>query len=158
MIAPSDITEHFKNFFNRPSPVSEQLPENVLQCFAQFPTATVEGLGAEVSVSEFCKAVQGMSTAANPGPYGLQVSAIKGLAQTPRLLSELVELFNKWLIDPSNDDLLDSTLTAIPKPGRDPGLPKNLRPIAVSSMWYRIAMRVFIGRISDDLPTVYSVE
>lgn len=49
-------------------------------------------------------------------------------------------------------------MSAIPKPDRDPTMAANLRPIAVSSVWYRLAMRIFIARFTGELPGVYSLD
>jgi hypothetical protein len=49
-------------------------------------------------------------------------------------------------------------MTAIPKPGRPTNEPANLRPISVSSVWYRIVARVFVHRLNKFIPHIYSVD
>ena len=53
---------------------------------------------------------------------------------------------------------LATLLTALPKPGRPPDVPENLRPISVSNVWYRVLMKVFVLRLKSALPSVLSCD
>ncbi len=52
--------------------------------------------------------------------------------------------------------LLLSLLTAIPKPGRDTATATNLRPISVSSVFYRLLMKIFVNRLTPFVPMLFS--
>jgi hypothetical protein len=54
--------------------------------------------------------------------------------------------------------LLTTLLTAIPKVDRDSSDPKQLRPISVTSIWYRIISRIFVLRLNKYIPLLYSTE
>lgn len=49
-------------------------------------------------------------------------------------------------------------MTAIPKPDRPTDDPSKLRPISVSSVWYRIIARVFVQRVNLYVPRLYSTD
>jgi hypothetical protein len=51
-----------------------------------------------------------------------------------------------------DEELLTTLLTAIPKPDRDSSDPAQLRPISVTSIWYRIISRVFVLRLNRFIP------
>lgn len=55
-----------------------------------------------------------------------------------------------------NEHLLTTIMTAIPKPEKDTSDPSQLRPISVTSVWYRIITRIFVKRINDFVPQLYS--
>lgn len=54
--------------------------------------------------------------------------------------------------------LLLSLLTCIPKPGRSTNDAANLRPISVSSVWYRVLMKIFVMRLTPLLPHILSAD
>lgn len=54
--------------------------------------------------------------------------------------------------------LLHTLLTAIPKKDKPTDVPSNLRPISVTSIWYRLIMRIFTNRLHGLLPHFFSVD
>lgn len=68
-------------------------------------------------------------------------------------VAQLITTGLQHLLDgEAHPELLASYLTAIPKPDRPTDVAANLRPISVSSTWYRILMRIFVARLSPELP------
>lgn len=143
------VTEHFKDFFTRPSPCASLLPQDVLAHFKPISSAVMVALDKQCTLSEFRKALQSMKSQSNPGALGLSPSALKCILEDDAVGNICLGHFNDWVAAPHNDVLLLALLTAIPKPGRDPMQPPNLRPISVASVWYRVAMKVFLARFSQ---------
>ena len=54
--------------------------------------------------------------------------------------------------------LLITLLTAIPKADQATNDASKLRPISVSSVWYRILTRLFTLRLNKHIPHLYSSE
>ena len=52
--------------------------------------------------------------------------------------------------------LLLSIMTAIPKSGKPVDEARYLRPISVTSTWYRLLMRIFTCRLTPFLSSLYS--
>lgn len=53
--------------------------------------------------------------------------------------------------DHDTPDLFLALLTAIPKPNRPTTIPANLRPISVTSIWYKLLAKVFCERLTPYL-------
>ena len=68
----------------------------------------------------------------------------------------LVDIVNGWILEEYNTDLFISLISAIPKPKKPPDKPENLRPIAVTSLWYRVVSKLFALRLSPHLLDIYS--
>lgn len=68
----------------------------------------------------------------------------------------IVDILNGWVLEEFNTDLFVSLISAIPKPKKPPDQPENLRPIAVTSLWYRVVSKLFAVRLSPYLHTIYS--
>ena len=64
----------------------------------------------------------------------------------------MVTLLNSWITDDHDTpDLFLALLTAIPKPNRPTTIPANLRPISVTSIWYKLLAKVFCERLTPSL-------
>ncbi len=79
-----------------------------------------------------------MKASSAPGMFGLDVPTLRELCRNNLLADYITKLLNAWIKGDIGDHLLLTFLTAIPKPERDPSLARNLRPISVTSIWYRL--------------------
>ena len=67
-----------------------------------------------------------------------------------------MNLLNKWVGEEVSSDLFLAIVSTIPKPQKPPDRPQNLRPISVTSVWYRILAKIFSDRMQQFLPRLYS--
>ena len=75
----------------------------------------------------------------------------------PEVSTLIVKLLQQLLDDGDCDEaLLMSIMTAIPKSGKPVNEARFLRPISVTSTWYRLLMRIFTCRLTPYLTTLYS--
>ena len=77
------------------------------------------------------------------GAFGVDVGALKCLLTHGPTACLITDSLQRVLVEGCEPSLLATLLTALPKPGKDPGSLANLRPISVMSIWYHIIMRVF---------------
>ena len=92
------------------------------------------------------------------GAFGVDVGALKCLLAHGLMACLITDSLQRVLVEGCEPSLLATLLTALPKPGKDPGLPTNLRPISVTSFWYHIIMRVFFSRLHPYLTSILSVD
>ena len=113
-------------------------------------------LRAPITLDEVRNAVASMRPNTAPGPFGIEVGCLTYLLCVD-FLAGLITAALQCLLDllPA-PDLFASYLTAIPKPDRPTNVPSNLRPILVTSAWYRLLMRIFVRCLSPELPHVMS--
>lgn len=97
-----------------------------------------------------------MNNNASPGVYGLELGCISQLLSNDSLGDIITELLNRWINEELNTDLFLAIISAIPKPKKPPDKPQNLRPISVTSIWYRLVAKVFTERLKPHLLTLYS--
>jgi hypothetical protein len=69
----------------------------------------------------------------------------------------IVDLLNKWVREDINTELFLAIVSSIPKPKKPPDKPENLRPISVTSIWYRVIAKVLADRLKPHLPKLYSL-
>ena len=79
-----------------------------------------------------------MNASSNPGVFGLDVKCLRSICKWDEIAEFICDTLNKWVQGEVGDELLLTLLTAIPKPDRDPSQAANLRPISVTSIWYRL--------------------
>ena len=72
------------------------------------------------------------------------------------MASLITDLLNRWVFESLSTELFLAIVSAIPKPKKPPDKPSNLRPISVTSVWYRIVAKVFTERMAPYLSTLYS--
>ena len=113
-------------------------------------------LRAPITLDEVRNAVAGMRPNTAPGPFGIEVGCLTYLLRVDFLAGLITAGLQRLLDSPPAPDLLASYLMAIPKPDRPTNVPSNLRPISVTSTWYRLLMRIFVRRLSPELPQVMS--
>lgn len=114
-------------------------------------------LGREITLDELRAATASMRTQASPGTFGIDVGTTCRLLDHPTLGPLICDYINDWVQygDSAPPELFTALLTAIPKADRPTSDPANLRPISVTSLWYRIVAKVFCMRISPSLPSLY---
>ena len=117
----------------------------------------VDTLESRFTLDELRVILAGMNTQASPGPFGLDLVVIKELCNND-ILGELVcQLLNRWVFDRGvTPDLFLAILSAIPKPKKPPDRPSNLRPICITSIWYRIVLKLFVLCLTPSLRESYS--
>lgn len=96
-----------------------------------------------------------MNSNATPGIFGLDVSTLGVLLANDTLGTLIVLLMNGLLRDNIDQKLLLTLLTAISK-GKGTDDPTLLRPISVTSVWYKLIGKIFVNRVSAWLPELYS--
>ena len=92
------------------------------------------------------------------GAFGVDVGALKCLLAHGPMVCLITDSLQRVLVEGCEPSLLVTLLTALPKPGKDPGSPTNLRPISVTSIWYRIIIRVFVSRLLLYLKSLLSTD
>ena len=92
------------------------------------------------------------------GAFGVDVGALKCLLAHGPMVCLITDSLQRVLVEGCEPSLLATLLTALPKPGKDPGSPTNLRPNSVTSIWYRIIMHVFVSRLRPYLTFILSVD
>ena len=90
------------------------------------------------------------------GAFGVDVGALKCLMAHGPMACLITDSLQRVLVEGCEPSPLATLLTALPKPGKDPGSPTNLWPISVTSIWYRIIMRVFVSRLCPYLTSLLS--
>ena len=147
---------HFEQQFNEPVD-PPAIDTDFLQDIPRL--SSTASLHAPLRDEEVAQAINGMRWRAGSGPFGLEIGVLQRLIKVPQLLGLLRGLLQSWLLEDQQAPLLLSALlTAIPKRGKPPDTPRNLRPISVLSVWYRIVMRIFVQRLSPLLPGALSSE
>ena len=74
----SDVTAHFKAFFNRPSSCPT-IPSNFLADFETLSESGYERLQAPLCIEELLAVVIGMNIQSAPGQFGLDIPTLKFL-------------------------------------------------------------------------------
>ena len=92
------------------------------------------------------------------GAFRVDIGALKCLLAHGPMAHLITDSLQWVLVEGCEPSLLATLLTALPKPGKDPGSPTNLRPISVTSIWYRIIMHVFVSRLGTYLTSLLSAD
>ena len=132
-----DVREHFSALFNRPGDALFDISADA-RYYTKFPADITTHLSIPITDEEVCAALGQMNASSNPGVFGLDVKCLRMLTKFSNICDFLVDILNKWISGEIGDELLLTLLTAIPKADRDPTVAKNLRPISVTSIWYRL--------------------
>ena len=88
-----------------------------------------------------------MRAASAPGVFGLDIGLVASLLRVPLFANVLTCALSRLLLEGAAPPLLSTLLTALPKDRAPSVLASRYRPISVSSVWYRILMRVFVRRL-----------
>lgn len=131
--------------------------DDLLQDYNQLDLTSVNSLNAPITLTELLNTVNKMNTSASPGTFGLDLHTLKTVLTNPRLADLILHALQRWVWDgdPSNELFL-AILSAIPKQDKPTNEAKNLRPISVTSIWYRVIAKIFQDRLSQFLPNLYS--
>ena len=92
------------------------------------------------------------------GAFGVDVGALKCLLTHGPMAHLITDSLQRVLVEGCEPSLLATLLTPLPKPGKDPGSPTSLRLISVTSIWFRIIMRIFFFRLRTYLTSILSVD
>ena len=92
------------------------------------------------------------------GAFVVDVGALKCLLAHGPMAHLITDSLQRVLVEGCEPSLLATLLTVLPKPGKDPGSPTNLRPISVTSIWYHIILRVFVSRLRPYLTSILSAD
>lgn len=122
----------------------------------RLPTISTEdriGLNAPISVEEITEVVKQLPNHKAPGPDGFSYPYFKGFL--PVLLPHMANLFSSLMSGTiPHSQFLHAFITVIPKPGKDPSLPDNYRPIALLNSDYKIFTKILANRLSLLLPSL----
>lgn len=89
-----------------------------------------------------------MNKNASPGVFGLDISTLKILFKNDNLANTICTLLNRWVFERDcSTELFLALLSAIPKQDKDTNHARNLRPISVTSIWYRLVAKIFQDRL-----------
>ena len=92
------------------------------------------------------------------GAFGVDVGALKCLLAHGPTACLITDSLQPVLVEGCEPSLLATLLTALPKPGKDPGSSANLRPISVMSIWYCIIMHIFVSRLHPYVTSILSAD
>ncbi len=146
--------QHFQNFFNRTidaTPIDDGFMGDILQ----LSPAEQASLNAKFDVAEVRATVAGMANS-SVGAFGLDVQAVKILLDSEIFAPLVTSLLWGMIQGRVDTPLLLTILTAIPKPDVVTKEACNLRPISVTSIWYRILIRLFTCRLNQFVVRLYS--
>ena len=155
------LRTHYVTLFTRPPP-PVTFPGGPAAFHDALPThyhalspAALTTLSAPLTAAEVLTAATALRDTA-VGPFGINTYVIVSLLRQPALAPSLLAALTNTLASADPTPLWDTLLTAIPKPHKDSSLPQHTRPISVTSLWYRLLMKVFTIRLRPHLPTLYA--
>ena len=112
-----------------------------------------EILNRNIQMSEVHKAITGMKKGRTPGPDGLPIEFYQAVWPDIKevLYNSYVQSYEKMSMNPS---AMEGILNLIPKKNKDTRLLKNLRPITLLNVDYKIIEKVIANRIKTVLPQI----
>lgn len=133
---PSEI-DLFLNPLNLPALLELQLAE----------------LNAPITEQEICSVIQSMPRGKALGPDRFSNEYYQ--AFSPNLTPHLCKLFNQTIISGAVPaKRLQDTVITIPKPGKTPDTPANLRPISLLNSNIKLYAKIIASRMLKVLPTL----
>lgn len=108
-------------------------------------------LNSIVTPEELEEVVKHLPTQKFPGPDVLPYSYYKTFLPilSPHMISLFASLFKGTTPHPQ---FLHAHISVIPKPGKDPSIPENYRPIASLNSDYKIFTKILANRLSHIIP------
>lgn len=89
----------------------------------------------------------------SPGPDGLSAEYYQTFSET--LVPHLLEVFN--VVTSSGTlptEMLKALIVTLPKPGKEPTIPQNFRPISLLNADLKIYAKIIANRIAEVIPTL----
>uniref|UniRef100_A0A803J671 Reverse transcriptase domain-containing protein n=1 Tax=Xenopus tropicalis TaxID=8364 RepID=A0A803J671_XENTR len=112
-----------------------------------------EHLNQPISADEVTQAIKILKNNKAPGPDGFTNNFYKKLV--PNLSPLLTSLFNNLGANPSpRAELFQAIITTIPKPGKDPNLVTNYRPISLLNSDIKIYAKILATRLNPLLQSL----
>ncbi|XP_056409714.1 protein sel-1 homolog 3-like, partial [Hyla sarda] len=103
--------------------------------------------------NEIGKTIDSLKKGKSPGPDGFNAEYYK--LMSPILLPHLVSMFNSILNGNSfPPEMVKATIATLPKAGKTPDWPTNLRPISLLNVDVKLYAKVLANRLSQHLPEV----
>ena len=149
-------TAHLRAFYTR---LYAAPPHDPAACHSFLSPLTLPQLGPEdvqvlgdpITADELAAVVRKLPLRKSPGPDGLPYEWYR--TYLPLLSPALLELFNGILEgNPPPASWSATTLTLLPKPGREPSEIRNWRPITLSNCDAKIFSRILANRLALILP------
>uniref|UniRef100_A0A8C5PGE3 Reverse transcriptase domain-containing protein n=1 Tax=Leptobrachium leishanense TaxID=445787 RepID=A0A8C5PGE3_9ANUR len=108
-------------------------------------------LTTPISHEELMKVLSSLPPHKSPGPDGFSTKYYTTFAEqlTPHMLSLFNYLFDSGTAPP---ELLKASIVTIPKPGKDPTLCSNYRPISLLNVDIKIYAKILANRLAPLLP------
>jgi len=150
-IAYNSSTDHYSNHF-------QIYKQSVESRGLSFQSDNLEIYNEVFSLFELQKALQKCHHTA-VGPDGIHYAFLQHLPMT--VLNILLDIFNSiWLGETFPNCWRQATIIPVPKPGKDPSVPNNYRPIALTSCLCKTMERMVNSRLvwyleSQNLLTVH---
>lgn len=171
LVTNEDIAEQFTQYFSKlynlpPSTSTTDAPMDrpsaIKEFLAQYgPTPLspedAQSLDLPLSVTELQAALKQMKKGKSPGPDGLSACYYTSFGNI--LLPHLTKALNNLTPDSiANKDLLEAHITLLPKPGKDPTLVTNYRPISLLNVDLKLYAKALANRILPFIPNLISLD
>uniref|UniRef100_A0A803J9X8 Reverse transcriptase domain-containing protein n=1 Tax=Xenopus tropicalis TaxID=8364 RepID=A0A803J9X8_XENTR len=161
---PTQIAQEFANYYSTlynlsKDPHTAQPTQTNIENFLaslSLPTLTQQHkdtLSQPFSANEVLQAIKILKNNKAPGPDGFSNNFYKKLVSSISPL--LTQLFNNLSTNRSpRSELFQATITTIPKPGKDPNLVTNYRPISLLNSDIKIYAKILATRLNPLLKTL----
>lgn len=150
---PDQVAEEFRSFYSRLYTSTSHRTQAELIEFLQaieFPTLSssqIAQLEAPITVDCIAEALTLPPTSKAPSSDGLSLEFYKQFGDTliPRLSKLYKHIFDANTLPKSMNEAL---IVLIPKPGKDPSLPKSYRPISFLQLDVKILAKILALRLN----------
>lgn len=162
--SPQTMSKVFGDFYNKlynclcSDPLT-QFTQEKLDTFVsslQLPQIYPEqqsSLNSPITAEELADVIKLLPSHKAPSPDGLPYSYYKTFF--PTLALHMLNLFSSLLKGTlPHSQFLHAHIIVIPKPGKDPSIPDNYRPIALLNSDYKIFTKTLANRLSKILPSL----
>ena len=157
------INESFKNYYSNLYSTENNCNKEALNSFfGGFNLPTVSSadranMEAPVTQSEIKIAIMKMSSGKTPGDDGLGIEFYKCFIDqlSPYLLLLFNEILESECMPPS---MSRAIISLLPKPGKDPALMGNHRPLSLLNCDYKILAKILALRLEKVVPSVVHLD
>lgn len=160
------FVQYFSKLYNLPNPQLTSTStdwattiQEFLKKYTPSPLTTKEStdLDLPLSIEETLNALKQLKLGKSPDPDGLTLSYYKSFPDT--LIPQLVKVFNN--LTPSSiasKEILETHITLIPKPDKDPTLVTNYCPISLLNIDVKLYAKALANRILPLIPRLISLD